>query len=99
MARISLDLNNPAFHVGWFALERDDALAVLSTLKKLHKTEWEQLYRDRGLHWEAILSRRGPAGQRIYSLRITVRMRALAYREGDLLRLLSIHPDHDSAYR
>jgi hypothetical protein len=99
MARILLDLNNPAFHVGSFALERDDALAVLSTLRKLHKMEWEQLYRDRVLHWEAVLSQKGPAGQRIYSLRITVRMRALAYREGDLLRFLSIHPDHDSAYR
>jgi hypothetical protein len=61
--------------------------------------EWEQLYRDRGLHWEALLSRKGPAGQRIYSLRITLRVRAVAFREGDFLRLLSIHPDHESAYQ
>jgi len=98
VARILLDLSNPVFQADWFALERDEALAVLAALKKLHKMEWEQLYRDRGLHWEAILSRRGPAGQRIYSLRITLRIRAAAYREGDYLRLLSIHPDHDSAY-
>ena len=61
--------------------------------------EWEQLYRDRGLHWEAILSRKGPSGQRIYSLRVTQRMRAVAYREGEYMRLLSIHADHDSAYQ
>ena len=58
----------------------------------------EQLYRDRGFRWEAILWRKGPAGQRTYSLRITQRMRALAYRKGDFLWLLSIHADHDSAY-
>jgi len=95
VARILLDLSNPAFQADWFALARDEALAVLSALKKLHKMEWEQLHRDRGLHWEAILSRKGPAGQRIYSLRITLRMRAVAFREGDYLRMLSIHADHD----
>jgi len=93
VARILLDLSNPAFQADWFAMERDEALVVLSALKKLHKMEWEQLYRDRGLDWEAILSRKGPAGQRIYSLRITLHMRAAAYREGDFLRFLSIHPD------
>ena len=99
MSRILLDLSNPAFQEDWFALERDEALAVLSALKKLHKMEWEQLYGDRSFRWEAILSRKGPSGQRIYSLRITLRIRALAYRESGFLRLLSIHPDHDSAYR
>jgi hypothetical protein len=99
VARILLDLSNPAFQAEWFALERDEGLAVLSALKKLHQMDWEQLYRDRGFRWEAILSRKGPAGQRIYSLRVTRRARALAYREGDFLRLLSIHPDRDSAYQ
>jgi hypothetical protein len=99
VARILLDLSNPAFQADWFALERDEALAVLAALKKLHQMDWEQLYRDRGFRWEAILSRKGPAGQRIYSLRVTRRARALAYREGDFLRLLSIHSDRDSAYQ
>jgi hypothetical protein len=99
VARILLDLSNPAFQGDWFALEGNEALAVLSALKKLYKMEWEQLYRDRGLHWEAILSRKGPGGQRIYSLRITLRMRAVAFRQGDYLRLLSMHADHDGAYQ
>ena len=97
MARLLLDLSNPPFQADWFALERDEAPAVLSALKKLHQMDWEQLCRDRGFRWEAILSRKGPAGQRIYSLRVTRLARALAYREGDFLRLLSIHPDRDSA--
>jgi hypothetical protein len=90
VARILLDLSNPVFQADWFALDRAQAQAVLATLKKLHKLEWEQLYRDGGLRWEAILSRRGPAGQRIYSLRMTRSMRAVVFCEGDFLRLLSI---------
>jgi len=98
MARILLDLNDPIFQKCWFALEREEALAVLAALRKLLQLDWEQLYRDRGLRWEAILSRTGPSGQRIYSLRVTRRVRAIAWRDGDFLRLLSLHPDHDSAY-
>ncbi len=98
MAGILLDLNNPQFLDTLFALQREEALAVLSTIKKLRQMEWAQLYQDRGLRWEAILSRSGPANQRIYSLRITKRVRALAFRDGDFLRFLSLHPDHDSAY-
>src|SRR5437879_3677453 len=98
MAGILLDLNNPQFLEMWFALERDESLAVLATLKRIHQMDWAQLYQDRGLRWEAILSRRGPANQRIYSVRITRRVRAVAFRDGDFLRFLSLHPDHDSAY-
>ncbi len=98
MPRVSLDLNNPVFQDGWLALEREEALAVLATLRKIRQLEWEPLYRDRGLRWEAILSRTGPAGKRIYSLRVTRRVRAVVYREGSFLRFLSLHSDHDSAY-
>jgi hypothetical protein len=99
IARVLLDLNNPVFQQEWLALEREEAISVLATLRKIRLLDWEQLYRDKGLHWEAISSRSGPAGKRIYSLRITRSMRAVAYREGDFLRLLSLHADHDSAYR
>jgi hypothetical protein len=98
VSRILLDLNNPVFQRCWFALERDEALAVLATLRKIQQMDWAQLYSDRGLRWEAILSRAGPSGQRIYSLRITRRVRAVAFREGNFLRFLSLHPEHDSAY-
>jgi hypothetical protein len=98
MARVLLDLNNSVFQQEWFALEREDALAVLTILRKIRQLDWDQLYRDKGLRWEAILSRSGPAGKRLYSLRITQLMRAVAYREGDFVRFLSLHPDHDSAY-
>ena len=98
MPRVVLDLNNPAFQEAWLALEREEALAVLATLRKIHQMEWQQLYSDRGLRWEAILSRSGPGGARIYSLRVSRKVRAVAYRDRDFLRLLSLHADHDSAY-
>ncbi len=99
MARILLDLNNPFFQGNWFSLERTEALAVLATLRKLGQLEWEQLYRDKGLRWEAILSRKGPEGVRVCSLRISRKARAVAYRDGQFLRFLSIQADHDSAYQ
>jgi hypothetical protein len=46
-----LDLNNPAFLESWFALEREEALAVLATLRKIHQMAWPALYHDRGLRW------------------------------------------------
>jgi len=35
VAGIALDLNNPEFQKDWFALPRDEALAVLATLRKI----------------------------------------------------------------
>jgi hypothetical protein len=50
-----LDLNNLDFQEDWFALERQEALAVFATLHKIQQ-----------LRWDMILSRTGPSGQRIY---------------------------------
>ena len=99
MARVLLDLNDPGFQEDWFLLGREDASAVISTLRKIRQLEWEQIYSDRGLRWEATSTQRGGSGRRLYSLRVTKRMRALAFRQGDFLRLVSLHPDHDSAYQ
>jgi hypothetical protein len=95
---IQLDLNNPEFQANLFALSKQDALAVLKTLRILHAMSWEQLHRSKGLRWELIQSRHGPGGERLYSLRVTRSFRAVAWRDGPWLRLLTLHPDHDSAY-
>ena len=60
---------------------------------------WEQIYKDQGLKWEMIRSKQGKKGETLYSLRITQKCRAIALREGDYLRFLSLHSDHDSAYK
>jgi hypothetical protein len=95
---IQLDLNNPVFQKQLFNLAKKDQLIVLGSLKKIIKMSWEQVYADRGLNWEVISSRPGPKGNRLYSFRIGEGFRGLAFREGNWLRVLSLHPDHDSAY-
>jgi len=97
--RVRLDLNNPEFQEDLFKLETREQRDLLRTLRKLSKMDWAQIYRDKGLRWEAVLSKTGPHGGRLYSLRLSRGSRALAYREGSWLRFLSLHPDHDSAYR
>jgi len=99
MAQILLDLNAASFQHDWFTMERDDAQAVLETLRKLRTLDWNQLYSDRGLRWELVESRLGLQDQRLYSLRVTRKARAVGYRDGNVLRMVSLHPDHDSAYK
>jgi hypothetical protein len=96
---ILLDLNNPEFQANLLALDKPQAWAVLQTLRLLQAMDWLQLQQSKGLRWELIQSRQGPQGERLYSLRVSRSCRAVAWRDGDWLRLLSPHPDHDSAYR
>jgi hypothetical protein len=95
---VRLDLNSVEFQSDLFDLQKPEQLAGLAMLRKIASITWDQVHRDRGLKWEAIHSRSGADGKRLYSLRITQRCWAVAMREGEFMRLLSIHPDHDSTY-
>ncbi len=99
MAKIKIDMNSPEFQRDFFALEKIEQLALIRTLKKVSQPEWTVLYIDSGLKWEAILSRQTKSGDRIYSFRFSQKYRALAIRQGDYLRLLTLHANHDSAYK
>jgi hypothetical protein len=99
MDQVRLDLNDLVFQNQLFHLDKNDLVAVLGTLRKLAAMTWEQAYRDPGLKWELVRSRTGPHAERMYSFRIGKEFRALAYREGDWMRVLTLHPDHDSAYK
>lgn len=96
---VRLDLNNPVFQRRPFNLSKTEQRNALNTLRKLANLTWQQVYGDHGLKWEAILSRKGPGGNKLYSFRIGKGFRGVAYREGSWLRLLSLHPDLDSTYR
>lgn len=94
-----LDLNNPDFQETFFALEKAQRVAAVDTLRKIRQMTWSQIYQDKGLHWEKIASVKPPKGiDAIYSLRITQSRRAVAYREGQFMRLLVVTGDHDSTY-
>lgn len=90
-----VDLNDPEFQDEWFKLEKNEALAVLRTLRKLRQLTWEEVYTDHGLNWEFA---REIGGQKFYSIRVTQKCRALVRRVGDLVVFSSLHPSHDSAY-
>ena len=96
---VRLDLNNPVFQRQLFNLSKSEQHNTLNTLRKLVDMTWQQVYTDHGLKWEAILSKKGPFGNKLYSFRISKGFRGVAYRDGLWLRLLSLHPDHDSAYQ
>ncbi len=95
---VRLDLNNPVFQRQLLNLQKQHQKDVLGTLRKLLNMIWGQVYTDKGLKWEVIVSRKGPHGGRIYSFRIGKGFRGIAYREKSWMRLLSLHPDHDSTY-
>jgi len=96
---VRLDLNNPVFQRDLLELQKAERHAALDMLGKLRQLTWQQVYRDKGLRWEKIVSIEPPAGvPALYSLRITQARRAVAYRDGDFIRLLVIPPDHDATY-
>ena len=97
-SRVRLDLNSPQFQDVFFRLEVAELKQVVASLRRLHELDWTSLYRHTGFRWEAIEHLKAPNGARVYSLRLSQKVRAVAYRDGDLLRLVSLHPDHDSAY-
>lgn len=76
---VRLDLNNPVFQEHLFALQKPERHAAMDTLRKIRQLSWGQLYRDRGLKWEKIVSVKPPQGvDAIYSLRITQSRRCTA---------------------
>ena len=96
---VRLDLNSPEFQDVFFRLELSELKQVVGALKRLRELDWTTLYRQTGFQWEAIRHIRTPSGATAYSLRLSEKIRAIAYRDGAFLRIVSLHPDHDSAYR
>ena len=97
-SRVRLDLNSPEFQDVFLRLEGPALKQVVGSLQRLRGLDWNAVYRHPGFKWEAIRHIRTPNGATAYSLRLSEKIRAIAYRDGDFLRIISLHPDHDSAY-
>lgn len=95
---VRLDLNNETFQRHWFSLQKQDQLAVLQCCRKLAALEWDALYRDKGLPWELIISRTGLEKERLFTIRIDRKIRAVVKRSENFVEFLALHADHDSAY-
>lgn len=96
--RVVLDLNQPRFQEVFLALEGAEWKQVSTALRRLRGMNWNTVYMHGGLNWEAVNHVKAPNGAQVYSLRLSQRVRALAHRDGNILRLISLHLDHDSAY-
>jgi len=98
-SRVKLDLNSPEFQDVFFRLELAELKQVVSSLRRLRELDWNAVYRHTGFQWEAIRHIRTPNGATAYSLRLSAKIRAIAYRDDGFLRIISLHPNHDSAYK
>ena len=96
---MKIDLNFPSFQKDLFKLEKNEIYALIKTLRTLFKMDFEQLIRSPGLNLEKIRNIKTRNGNPLYSIRITRSFRAVISIEGDYLRFISLHPDHDSAYK
>ncbi len=97
-SRVRLDLNSPEFQAVFFRLPVAELKQVAASLGRLRELDWHTLYRHGGFQWEHISHVTGPGGAKVYSVRLSQKIRAIGYRDGSFLRLVSLHPDHDSAY-
>jgi len=92
-AKVLLDLNFPGFQAELFNLDVSEIRKIFKTFKKLRALTWNDIFRDKGLHWEEIRSVDGK-----YSIRLSQSYRAVATREGASMRFIALHLDHDGAY-
>jgi len=53
----------------------------------------------RGVNWEVLRNQKTASGVPIASIRITDKFRIRVIRDGVFMRFISLHPDHDSAYK
>ena len=96
---MKIDLNFPDFQKDLFKLEKNELYALIRTFKTLSRVDFDQLRRSPGLNLEHLKNTKTRKGNPIYSIRITRSFRAILSIEGEYLRLIALHPDHDSAYK
>lgn len=96
---MKIDLNFSAFQKDLFSLSKSELAAFIRTAKKLFQMDLTQIQQSSGLNLEKIRVMKSPSGKPIYSIRVTRSFRAVLTIDEGYLRFVSLHPDHDSAYK
>jgi hypothetical protein len=103
---VQCDLEFPPFQAELGELESKELDALLNKIDTINQMTWAQVYatsskgpQKRGLNWEALPNQQTASGATIASIRITGKFRARVTRDGVFMRFISLHPDHDSAYK
>ena len=96
---MKIDLNFPPFQQDLFSLDKTQLTAFVKSVKIINKMDLRQVQQSSGLKLEKIKNLKTSNGKTLYSIRMTKSFRAVICIEDDFIRFISLHPDHDSAYK
>jgi mRNA-degrading endonuclease RelE of RelBE toxin-antitoxin system len=96
---MKIDLNFPPFQQDLFSLDKTQLTAFVKSVKKINKMDLRQVQQLSGLNLEKIKNLKTSNGKTLYSIRMSKSFRAVICIEDDFIRFISLHPDHDSAYK
>ena len=96
---MKIDLNFPPFQQDLFSLDKTQLTAFVKSVKIINKMDLRQVQQSSGLNLEKIKNLKTSNGKTLYSIRMTKSFRAVICIEDDFIRFISLHPDHDSAYK
>ena len=103
---VLVDTGYPRFLTTLVNLELDEQEAIIDTIDKIQRMTWDDVYRTssktpgqkRGINYEPI-DQRTASGKRIATIRASGKIRIRVCRDEQYMRCISIHVDHDSAYK
>ena len=96
---MKIDLNFPPFQQDLFSLDKTKLSIFVQSVKKINKMDLRQVQQSSGLNLEKIKNIKTSNGKTLYSIRMSKSFRAVICIEDDFIRFISLHPDHDSAYK
>ena len=96
---MKIDLNFPPFQQDLFSLDKTQLTAFVKSVKKINKMDLREVQQSSGLNLEKIKNLKTSNGKTLYSIRMSKSFRAVICIEDDFIRFISLHPDHDSAYK
>jgi hypothetical protein len=96
---MKIDLNFPPFQQDLFSLDKTQLTAFIKSVKKINKMDLRQVQQSSGLNPEKIKNLKTSNGKTLYSIRMSKSFRAVICIEDDFIRFISLHPDHESAYK
>ena len=106
-SHIAVDVGLSAFHADFKTLTVEEQAEFFDAITKIQGMTWQQLWdtssktpgQKRGFNYEKIEGQVTPGGEQVHSIRITQKFRARVTRSDRWMRFISLHPDHDSAYK
>ena len=96
---MKIDLNFPPFQQDLFSLDKTQLTAFVKSVKKINKMNLSRVQQSSGLNLEKIKNLKTSNGKTLYSIRMSKSFRAVICIEDDFIRFISLHPNHDSAYK